>query len=284
MAKKIRFPLEMENGIEVRSMEELRNNFSLGRVLEYVQNEKLVIWLRDRYENNIADAIAELDKMDSELPRKVSAIFDIPYDEKTEDDLKQVAERAERIKRLKEFTDEIQYADQIDKVAFDQDELYDLLDEEVNEIYLCGDRFSIPLSVKGISYMGINNPVVVIDSKTEVDWLSKGILLEAVRFDEKYQAVVDSANATKEVLYEKLVGTVKKQASKKISIGSTPEKTYLSFMIPVPERESTKKMYILAKDAIENLNYDADADIIGMKKLVHGNSLIGVGDRYISEL
>ena len=284
MAKKIRFPLEMENGIEVRSMEELRNNFSLGRVLEYVQNEKLVIWLRDRYENNIADAIAELDKMDSELPRKVSAIFDIPYDEKTEDDLKQVAERAERIKRLKEFTDEIQYADQIDKVAFDQDELYDLLDEEVNEIYLCGDRFSIPLSVKGISYMGINNPVVVIDSKAEVDWLSKGILLEAVRFDEKYQAVVDSANATKEVLYEKLVETVKKQASKKISIGSTPEKTYLSFMIPVPERESTKKMYILAKDAIENLNYDADADIIGMKKLVHGNSLIGIADRYISEL
>ena len=284
MAKKIRFPLEMENGIEVRSMEELRNNFSLGRVLEYVQNEKLVIWLRDRYENNIADAIAELDKMDSELPRKVMAIFDIPYDEKTDDDLKQVADRAERIKRLKEFTDEIQYADQIDKVAFDQDELYDLLDEEVNEIYLCGDRFSIPLSVKGISYMGINNPVVVIDSKTEVDWLSKGILLEAVRFDEKYQAVVDSANATKEVLYEKLVETVKKQASKKISIGSTPEKTYLSFMIPVPERESTKKMYILAKDAIENLNYDADADIIGMKKLVHGNSLIGIADRYISEL
>ena len=210
MAKKIRFPLEMENGIEVRSMEELRNNFALGRVLEYVQNEKLVIWLRDRYENNIADAIAELDKMDPELPRKVSEIFDIPYDKKTEDDLKQAAERAERIKRLKEFTDEKQYADKIDNVAFDQDELYDLLDEEVNEVYLCGDRFAIPLSVKGISYKGINNPVVVIDSKTEVDWLAKEILLEAVRYDDKYQAVVDSANATKKVLYEKLVETLKK--------------------------------------------------------------------------
>ena len=29
MAKKIRFPLEMENGVEVRSMEELRENFSI---------------------------------------------------------------------------------------------------------------------------------------------------------------------------------------------------------------------------------------------------------------
>ena len=27
MAKKIRFPLDMDNGLEVRSMEERRNNF-----------------------------------------------------------------------------------------------------------------------------------------------------------------------------------------------------------------------------------------------------------------
>ena len=27
MAKKVRFPLEMEDGVEVRSMEELRDNF-----------------------------------------------------------------------------------------------------------------------------------------------------------------------------------------------------------------------------------------------------------------
>ena len=284
MAKKIRFPLEMDNGVEVRSMEELRNNFSLGRVLEYIQNGKLVTWLKDRYENNIADEIAELDKTDYELPKKVSAIFDVPYDEKTEDDLKQAAERAERIKHLKEFTDEKQFVDKIDKVAFDQDELYDLLDEEVNEIYLCGDRFAIPLSVQDVSYKGINNPVVVIDSKTEVDWVAKGITLEAVRYDEKYQAVVDSANATKEVLYEKLVETVKKQATKKVSLGTAPEKTYLSFMIPVSERESTKRMYALAKDFVENVNYDADADIIGMKKLVYDNNLIGIADRFISEL
>lgn len=284
MAKKIRFPLEMDNGVEVRSMEELRDNFSLSRVLEYVQNEKLVTWLRDRYENTIADEIAELDKTDSELPKKVSAIFDVPYDEKSEDDLKQAAERAERIKRLKEFSDEKKFVDEIDKVAFDQDELYDLLDEEVNEIYLCGERFAIPLSVQDVSYKGINNPVVVIDSKTEVDWFAKGITLEAVRFDEKYQTVVDSANATKEVLYEKLVETVKKKTTKNVSIGTAPEKTYLSFMIPVPERESVKRMYALAKESIANLNYDVDADIVNMKKLVHENNLIGIAERYISEL
>ena len=284
MAKKIRFPLEMDNGLEIRSMEELRNDFSLGKVLEYVQNEKLVTWLRDRYENSIADAIAELDKTDAELPKKVSTIFDVPYDEKIEDDLRKTAERMERIKQLKEFTDEKQFADEIDKVAFDQDELYDLLDEEVKEIYLCGDRFAIPLSVSGVAYKGINNPIVVIDSKVEVDWLVKKITIEAVRFDEKYQAVVDSANATKEVFYEKLVAAVKKGTTKNIPVGAAPDKTYLSFMVPVSERESAKRMYAAAKDVITNLNYDEDADILGMKKLVYENNLIGIADRYISGL
>lgn len=284
MAKKIRFPLEMDNGVEVRSMEELRNNFSLARVLEYIQNGKLVIWLKDRYEDNLAAEINELDITDSELPRKVSAIFDIPYDEKIEDDLRKAAERSERIKQLKEFTDEQQFIDEIDKVAFDQDELYDLLDEDEKEIYLCGDRFSIPLSVKGVSYKGINNPVVVIDSKTEVDWLAKEITLEGVTFDKKYQAVIDSANATKEILYEKVVETVKKQSKKMFLIETAPEKTYLSFMIPAPERESVKRMYALAKEAIRNLNYDIDADIAKMKKMVKENGIIGMADRYISEL
>ena len=106
MAKKIRFPLEMENGIEVRSVEELRENFSLARVMEYMDNGKLLIWLRDRYANDIADAIEQLDDNDPEIAKKVSAIFDVPYDEKAEEDLEKAAERAERVRKLKQYTDE----------------------------------------------------------------------------------------------------------------------------------------------------------------------------------
>lgn len=251
MAKKIRFPLEMDNGVEVRSMEELRNNFSLGRVLEYIQNGKLVTWLRDRYENNIADAIAELDKTDSELPKKVSAIFDVPYDEKTEDDLKQAAERTERIKHLREFTDEKQFVDEIDKVAFDQDELYDLLDEEVNEIYLCGDRFAIPLSVRGIAYKGINNPVVVIDSKTEVDWLAKEITLEAVRFDDKYQEIM---NANKKAEAD--------SSSTKKELLLTLDEKRLMIVSKEPDMidwsEDGEKVYVLCKGKSDKGGYDCN--------------------------
>ena len=75
MAKKVRFPLEMENGIEVRSMEELRDNFSISKVICYLKEGKLVTWLRDRYANDIADLIEELELQDERLAEKVSEIF-----------------------------------------------------------------------------------------------------------------------------------------------------------------------------------------------------------------
>lgn len=79
MARKIKFPLEMDNGIEVRSMEELRDNFSIVHVLIYLKNGKLVTWLRDRHQNDIADLLQELDVEEPEyvkceLPEKLTLV------------------------------------------------------------------------------------------------------------------------------------------------------------------------------------------------------------------
>lgn len=191
MAKKIRFPLEMENGIEVRSLEELKENFSLARVLGYFNDGKLVAWLRDRYIDDLADAVEALDSSDQELASKISKIFDVSYDEQSEEDLKKESERMERIKKLRKFTDEEKFVEVIDNIAFDQDELYDILDQNMTEIYLCGDSFEIPVAKKGVHYVGINNPVAVVVSSTVVDWDSCNIQIENVRFDEKYQKVLD---------------------------------------------------------------------------------------------
>lgn len=284
MAKKIRFPLEMENGVEVRSMEELRGNFSLAKVLEYRANGKLVTWLRDRYANDIADAIEQLNNVEGNLAKKVSEIFDVPYDEKTEDDLERAKEKAERVKKLKQYTDEKKYIVEIDNVAFSQDELFDLLDEDEEKIYLCGDKFSIPLAKTGISYIGINSPIVLIDSKVEVDWNEKQITVENVVFDDKYQAVIDSANKTKEKLYEKVVEEVKKKSSNAVCIGNYSDKTFLNFMISPTEKNAVKKMYEKARAEIEILNYDVNADVLSKKELIHENKLIGLADGYLNSL
>lgn len=199
MAKKIRFPLEMEKGIEVRSLEELRDNFSISRVMGYLEDGKLITWLRDRYANDIADLIEELDLQDEALSRKICDVFDVSYDENIEKEFEKAAERGERIRRLREYTDDKQYEKVIDNVAFDQDELYDLLDEEEREIYLCGDSFEIPLSKREIHYIGVNNPEVVISSKVIVDWDERQIQIENVRWDSKYQSVLNE-NEKKETM------------------------------------------------------------------------------------
>lgn len=207
MAKKIRFPLEMEQGVEVRSMEELRENFSLGRVLFYMSNGKLVTWLRDRYADDIANAIEGLNTGDDELPKKVCEIFEIEYDEEVAMDLEKAEERNRKLGILKEYTTDQRFLDVLDVVAFTQDDVYDLLDEEETTIYLCGEKFSIPLSKKGMTYVGINNPVVVVESKKILDWNEIEISLVDVKYDSAYQQIVDEHKQTK-ITKEKIVEEV----------------------------------------------------------------------------
>lgn len=272
MAKKIRFPLEMENGVEVRSMEELRDNFSTSRVLSYLKNGKLEVWLRDRFEADIADTIGQLDLQAEDLAKKLCEIFDITYNEEAEDELKKAVERTERILLLKKYTDDKQFEEVIDSIAFNQDELYDLLDEDVDTIYLCGEKFSIPLAKEGVSYIGINQPAVVIDSKVEVDWIKKNISVDNVVFDQKYQEVVDNANKERE------------KASKKSIIGDYSDKSYINFLLSSDDKEQAKELYQMAKKEINELEFDIDADVKSKRNIAKENGVIGLAERYIEQL
>ena len=277
MAKKIRFPLEMDGGIEVRDIDSLRENFSLGRVMGYLADGKLVTWLRDRYANDLADAIEALDKTNDTIAKSVCEILGVDFDEEAEEDLEKAAERNRKLAILKELTSKAEFIDNVDFVAFEQDDIYDLLDEEAEKIYLCGEKFSIPLAQEGITYVGINNPVVVIDSKVEVDWEERSITLTGVRYDDKYQAVVDSAEETKKVLYEKAEEAVKAQKTVKTSAntyvhasGNYQSTSYVNFMLAPVELGSIK--------------YDQDADIEEMKTMILDMKIVGLAENYLNSL
>ena len=247
MAKKPKFPLEMRNGVGVRSMEELREHFSLAKALEYFENGKLVTWLRAHYADDIAGDVEALDQNEQELAKKLCEIFDVPYDENTEEELKKAEEKAKRLERLKEFTDDEQLFDKVDHVAFEQNELHDLLAEEAETIYLCGDRFSIPLSKSGVSYIGINNPTVVIDSKVAVDWNDKKISIEGVTFDEKYQKIVDEHS-------QEFVDGEDEESRKLELLKERLQSKYKNDI-----HEESKKLELLKKHGIEEWQIDSVA-------------------------
>lgn len=199
MAKKIRFPLEMKDGAEVRNLEELKENFSLEHVLVYLEDGKLITWLRDRYENEIADAVLALNREDADFYKKICDIFEVECVE-TQEDIEKAMERKRKEALLKECTDEEKFYEVVEQIAFTQDDLYDLLDGEETEIYLCGREFAIPLEKKGIHYIGINNPVAVIVSKEKVDFEEKGITFLGIQFDEKYAEILAAGISSNKLL------------------------------------------------------------------------------------
>ena len=285
MAKKIRFPLEMEQGVEVRSLEELRDKFSLARMLVYVSNGKLITWLRDRYVDDIADAIEALAIEDIDLAKKVSAIFDVPYDEQTAIDMEKSEARNRRLGMLKEYTMERRFLDAIDSVAFTQDEVYDLLDEDMKTIFLCGEKFSIPLSKKGMTYIGVNKPVVIVDSKQEVNWQEKSIALIDVIYDEKYQTIVDEAERKRNGLGKEQGDFISKdQPTTQYSSGGYCKDSILNFMLSPSEKSAAEGCYNKIKNQLDKFQYDIDSDVADVRKKLLDSGLAGLAENYLKNL
>lgn len=183
--KRTRLPLRMENGVEVRTLEELRDNFSIKSVCEYLETGQLLTWLRDRYYDDIADEIETLDAYDDNDGR-LYAIFGVDNPEIIE--IKREKERrgAEKLKKLKNVMDETEckkYMNVIDEIAFTQDDVYDLLDEGQSRIYLCGEQFEVPISARDVTYIGIGEPLVLLRVKEKMNLEEeRGIRFEDVKF------------------------------------------------------------------------------------------------------
>lgn len=75
----IKFALKM-GGENVRTMEELRAAFAVLEAVEYVENGKLVKWLKNHDEGALAQQVEALDPEDDAMPRKLCELIGVPYD------------------------------------------------------------------------------------------------------------------------------------------------------------------------------------------------------------
>ena len=166
------------------------------------------------------------------------------------------------------------------------------MDEEINKIFLCGERFSIPLAQEGITYIGINNPVVVIDSKIEVDWEEKKIVLAGVKYDSKYQGIVDGADETKRILYQKAVENVapnasaqsSKRSNRKSLYGKYISNSYINFMLTPADKNNSEKSFELLAKEIGSVKYDIDKDIESAKKMLVDAKVVNLAENYLKSL
>lgn len=193
---KAKTALEFNEGVKILTMQELKENFDLKKIVYAFDGEKFSRWLSERLYDKEAKEIRKLKIDDEDLAEKICKIFGMNYDEFREqlDDPKTIAWRKERRERLKKFTSDEEILQQIDDVAFDQSDLEDILLEEVlpKKIYLCGESFVFPSGCfcrKNISYVGVNKTLVTIDSKTPIDFDSLNITFENIDFDDDYKKI-----------------------------------------------------------------------------------------------
>ena len=178
MNKKRRFSLEMSSGVMVHTLEELRDNFNIEKIIEHVINGKLITWLKDRYYENEALQIENLDRNDTNFDKKLCEILDVKYFKDKGADIETIEIRNLKLKKLKQITDDEEVIKNIKRVAFNQEELADLLDEDERTIYLCGKRFTLPLSKENITYIGVSKPTITINSRENIDLDEKNIIIK----------------------------------------------------------------------------------------------------------
>ena len=210
----VKFPLKMTGGTMVRTIEELREHFDLTAALAYYKDGRLEKWLENGYYDEEARKVAALDTASDNIAVELCAILGVSYavNELEQANLGDISQRHERLEQLKQYTADDAILAAVDRVAFTQEELDNLVSKRSfttssssissskftiatsccsstpagsnsidprTVIYLCGEHFTIPGDAGGITYVGINNPTVQFDGNA----VAAGIDLQGIQCD-----------------------------------------------------------------------------------------------------
>ena len=173
MAKKT-FALEM-NGIEIKTLEDLRENFNLEKAVEYFKSGELVDWLENLFYDDEVEKIEDISADDKNLSQKICAALDVECDE----DLEFTQRVREKKKILAEKTDDENIIDNAMTTALNQDDLANLLHMDYPTIFLCGENFTVPIRVENKKYIGVlSTPKIKIKANSQSDLDVKNISFE----------------------------------------------------------------------------------------------------------
>ncbi|MFL0250947.1 hypothetical protein ACJDT4_10985 [Clostridium neuense] len=272
MVKRIKFPLEMANGVQVRSLDELQENFDLEKIIGYYMNGKLLVWLKDRYYDDKAEEILALDRSDKDFKKKICNVFGIKCTDSKNIDITRLEERSKRIFELKKYTDDKNVIDNVDKVAFTQEEMDSLLYENVNTVYLCGKQFVIPLNKENVTYVGINNPIVIIKSSTVVDFLKKNILLNGVSYNEEYMSVLENAILKRNEMENRPTSLHYKASG------------LFNSMVKNSYKNASPRLFDEISDKLLKFNYDIDKKTRNSVDIIKNANLSEAFDNYLDRI
>lgn len=186
--KVVKFALKMRDDYECRDLESLREHFDLEKAIAYFQDGRLIPWMKHRGFYDIADELEEMSAETVDFPQKLCSLLEVEYTGEAVD-AEDIAFYNERLKEIKQYTNDEKILSNAGCVAINQEELGELLEEDVKVIYLLDGEYSIPIKRKNHKYIGIGNVTAKIRSKEPVDFDKLEIEFENISFDSEYESL-----------------------------------------------------------------------------------------------
>lgn len=157
----------MGDGVNVRTLEDLRQHFDFNEVTGYYVDHKLIEWLEDRYYDDVKQNIEALDDKAPDFAQKFCQVFGVEWKPSYvfNSDQKLAYERKEDL--VKQTTTDPLALRHVKSLAMNQEELEILLTGGMREIYLLGDAeegqsvFTIPVTFTKRSFIGVGGRVFV---------------------------------------------------------------------------------------------------------------------------
>ncbi|EOS40130.1 hypothetical protein FMM80_24705 [Schaedlerella arabinosiphila] len=179
--KKIKFPLVMKNGEEVRDIEALRENFDIESAAEYYSNGKLERWLENNYYDDILEKVRELTGDEDDFGELLAKALGAEWDGSEKINLRSIMKGTELREQLKPYVSE-EELEKMEHIADTQEELERLVQSGCSPVYLFGKTFSIREWMGNTEFIGIGCPVVDLEIHSREEFQKKKIKLQDVEF------------------------------------------------------------------------------------------------------
>lgn len=198
MAKKS-VTLKLKDDVEVRTLEELRKNFDLEKIVDAFKSGELFDWLDYRFYDDEADAISKINVGDDFAAEKICAALNVECNI----DLEFTRRIREKKSALAKLTADEKILDNAAATALNQEDLAVLIHMGYKTIYLCGENFNVPIRVSGMKYIGVlSTPKIKIRAKSQEDLDAKEISFENVQLPWQKAAPIEELKALAEKIFQ----------------------------------------------------------------------------------
>lgn len=209
MGRKIKYALQMRDGTDVRTIEDLRKHFNLPQVAGYFLDGKLVEWLRDRHYEETANEIEKLKenlkKDDPDLGEKLCTALGVKVEYPEPLDIPAIDARIKKEDKVSQRTRNPLAKAHLDALACNQRDLELLLAQGVTPIYLLGKgegktliTYVIPLARAGHrTFIGIEDTYVTFDPMGEGSQLKTAVEKQGIRLEHTARSMASRTTAAR---------------------------------------------------------------------------------------